>query len=48
MTRLVLVLACAGFISASAFGGSCGGCGEKSKEGEKEKDATKQSLAIIF
>lgn len=45
MKRLLLVLACAGFISGSAFAGSCGGCGEKSKEGEKGQDSTKQSLA---
>jgi hypothetical protein len=48
MKRLLLVLACTGFISASAFAGSCGGCGEKGKEGEKGQDSTKQSLAVVF
>jgi rhamnosyltransferase subunit B len=48
MKRLLLVLACAGFLSASAFAGSCGGCGEKSKEGEKGQDSTKQSLAVVL
>jgi hypothetical protein len=55
MKRLLLVLACAGFVSASAFAGSCGGCcGEKGKEtdkgkeGEKGPDATKQSLVVVI
>ncbi len=54
MKRLLLVLACAGFVSASAFAGSCGGCGEKgkesdkSKEGEKGQDSVKQSLVVVL
>jgi hypothetical protein len=48
MKRLLLILACTGFLSASAFAGSCGGCGEKSKEGEKGQDSTKQSLVVAF
>jgi hypothetical protein len=48
MKRLLLLLACAGFVSASAFAGTCGGCGEKGKEGEKGQDSTKQSLAVVL
>jgi len=48
MRRLLLLLACSGFLSASAFAGSCGGCGEKNKEGEKGQDSTKQSLAVVL
>jgi hypothetical protein len=47
MKSLLILLACFGFVSASAFAGGCG-CGEKNKGGEKEKDTTKQSLAVVF
>lgn len=47
MKRLLLVLACTGFFSASVFAG-CDGCGEKGTEGEKGEDSTKQSLAVVF
>jgi hypothetical protein len=50
MKKFLLGLACVGLISVPAFAGSCpsggGGCGDKSKEGEKGKDATKQTLTL--
>jgi hypothetical protein len=47
MKRLFLALVCAAFVSGSAFA-SCGGCGEGTKEGEKEKDSTQQTLVAVF
>ncbi|HRJ73806.1 MAG TPA: hypothetical protein PLS03_16405 [Terrimicrobiaceae bacterium] len=47
MKKLLLMLVCVGFASASAFAGSCGGCngGDKSKD-DKSKDTTKQSFSV--
>jgi hypothetical protein len=53
MKKFLLSLSCVALVAAPAFAGSCpsggsGGCGggDKSKEGEKGKDATKQPLVI--
>jgi hypothetical protein len=50
MKKFLLSLTCVGLLSTPVFAGSCpgSGCGggDKSKEGEKGKDATKQSLTV--
>jgi hypothetical protein len=46
MKSFLIVLAMVGLVSTSVFG-ACGGCGGAgTKEGEKEKDGTKQSLTL--
>lgn len=45
MKKFLLTVLCVGMASAPAFAGGCGGCGGgKKKEGEKPKDAPKQTL----